>query len=64
VCGCVRVGTCNDISSIHWNKKVEDSRVLKKFGDVLVSMLSGVNQCPLTFQYFSLSALNLGVGQA
>ena len=38
--------------------------IRKKFDDAFVSKLSGVKQWPLTFQYFSLSALSLGIGQA
>jgi hypothetical protein len=60
----VYIGTFNNISSIHFNKRVEISLVCKKPGDIFGSMLSGVKQWPLNFHYFSVAALILGTVQA
>jgi hypothetical protein len=60
----VHIGTSNNISSIHFNKRVEVSLVRKKPGDIFGSMLSGIKQWPLNSHYFSLAALILGTGQA
>jgi hypothetical protein len=60
----VHIGTSNNISSIHFNKRVEISLDRIKPGDTFVSMLSGVKQWPLISHYFSLAALILGTGQA
>jgi len=38
----MHVGTYNNISSIHFSKRVEVSLVCKKLGDTFGSMLSGV----------------------
>jgi hypothetical protein len=60
----MHIATSNNISSIHLNKRVENSLVCKKPGDMLGSMLSGVKQWPLNSHCFSLVALILGNGQA
>ena len=64
VCGNAHVGTSKNNSSIHLNKNVEVSLLRKMLVDVFGSMLSGVKLWTLTFQYLSLSALSLGIGQA
>jgi hypothetical protein len=60
----VHVGTSKNNSSIPLNKGAEVSPVCKKLGDASGSVLSGVKLWHLTFQYFRLSALSLGIGQA
>jgi hypothetical protein len=49
---------------MHFNKRVENSLVCKKPGDMFGSMLSGVKQWSLNFHYFSLATIILGTGQA
>ena len=51
----MHVGTYNNISSIHFSKRVEVSLVRKKLDDAFGSMQSGVKPWPLNFHYFSLS---------